>query len=81
MKLWKGQAMTVVGGGFIILAVAALVTYGLSGKRIDEPGIFLLFVIGLLAMIAGLTFCALGYVHWVPKWERDEKRTGQVLGE
>jgi hypothetical protein len=53
----------------------------MSGRRIDEPGIFLLFIVGALAAIAGLTFCALGYVYWVPKWERDERRTGRVPGE
>lgn len=81
MTFYRGQTMTAIGALFIALAIVCLVGYGLSGQRVNEPGIFLLFVAGCLATIAGLTLLALGYTHWVPKWEREERRTGHIPGE
>lgn len=42
---------------------------------------FALLMIWMFTSIAALVFAALAYVNWVPKWERDEKRTGHVLGD
>lgn len=82
MNLYRGHWLLGLGVGFGILGMGLVIAYFylLSGN----PGsmwVFLIFMAGCACVIAGLTMAALSYGYWVPKWERDEKRTGHVLGD
>lgn len=81
MNLYRGQIMLAIAAVLCVMSVACVIGYFRSGQNMDNPLVFLLFAIGCLTFIVAATLGALAYTHWVPKWERDEKRTGHVLGE
>lgn len=73
--IYAGAAVTLTLLGFIV-GVQVFYMGGIRG--LFE---FSLLIAWAFSVIAALVFAALAYVNWVPKWERDEKRTGHILGE
>lgn len=80
IRLYRGQ---VYAGLAVILFLcgfaAGYQVFVLGGVN----GLWELFLLGvaMFSNIAGLVLLAFAYVKWVPKWERDEKRTGHVIGD
>jgi high-affinity Fe2+/Pb2+ permease len=80
IRLYRGQ---IYAGAAVILGIVAFAIgyHVLSLGGVSGLWEFFLVMTGAAAVIMGLVLCALAYVWWVPKWERDEKRTGHVPGE
>lgn len=80
-SLYRGPiyagAATLVG----ILAVVGIVWYFRFHSYDDAWFSLLVLFVSMLGGIASLLLIALSYIHWMPKWERDEKRTGHIPGE
>lgn len=82
MNIWKGHILAGVAVVFGLVAVASFYAYfGTLRSQQSEVLTFLVFILGCIGFIGGLTSAALSYAEWVPKWERDERRTGKVPGE
>jgi uncharacterized membrane protein len=82
MNLWRGHIYlgVSIASGLIAMALVLVYFYNL---RLNSGSLwlFLVFVAAALLAVVCLTTAALSYAQWVPKWERDEKRTGHILGE
>ena len=63
-----------------ILSTLGIIWYFRSPSSDGWFGLLVLFM-SMLGGIAALLLVALSYMHWMPKWERDEKRTGHIPGE
>jgi len=81
VNIWRGH---------IYLAMAVVFVFGaaLSGflgfsadERWNGAAKLLLYAIGATCIIGALVTTALSYALWVPKWERDERRSGRFPGE
>jgi hypothetical protein len=79
--LYRGQVYTVIAIVFGLIALASFWLVMQNDAGMNEIGWFLVMCTGCFASIIALTFAAFAYAMWVPKWERDEKRLGKVLGD
>lgn len=82
MNLYRGQILLVLAVGFVGVGALDLWLYfGPLVYRQDRVEVFLLLIGGALSLILGLLLFAMSYVAWVPRWEREEKRTGHIPGD
>jgi uncharacterized membrane protein len=82
MNLYRGHWLLATSVVFGVIGIGLLIWYFRSlGGNPGSVLVFLIFVAACLCAIVSLTTAALSYAQWVPKWERDEKRTGHVLGD
>jgi hypothetical protein len=83
LNLYKSPVYALLAACCSIAAAALLVvSFRLSAE--NGSGDFLAFmaIIGaMVSIICALVFVALAYVNWVPRWERDEKKTGRFPGD
>lgn len=81
MSLFRGQIMAIAAFCFGALSAALLYLYFAAFKRLGDWASLMTFGAACLCFIAAMLLAAWSYMYWVPKWERDEKRTGRVPGE
>jgi hypothetical protein len=80
--LYRGQILLALAVGFVGVGALDLWLYfGPLVYRQDHLEVFLLLIGGAFSIILGLVLFAMSAVAWVPKWERDEKRTGHIPGD
>lgn len=81
MSLYRGQVYMGLALLFGVVAIGSFLIVMLNDPRMAELGWFALMCLACVSAICALVFTAFAYTLWVPKWERDEKRTGHVLGD
>jgi ABC-type amino acid transport system permease subunit len=80
MWLWRGHVYAVAAVASVIAGLLALIASFRMGNHEDLAWL-LVVGIAFLCGVATLVFAALAYSLWIPKWERDERRTGRAPGE
>lgn len=81
MMLYRGQIMAVAAVLFGALGLLLGYIYVSTPVRLGDLGALLIFSAACISVILALLLAAWSYMYWVPKWERDEKRTGKVPGD
>ena len=82
MNIWRGHILLVIALVSGLFGAAAVIGYFYLLRALPgNDAVFLVFMIGCVLVILSLTSGALAYGNWVPKWERDEKRTGHIPGD
>lgn len=74
MRLWFGHIMAAVGGALLGFCLGAVFVWILTGEVAFVYVALALFVLAAIAT-------AIGLQTKLPKWERDEIRTGRIPGE
>lgn len=80
VNLYRGQVYAALAVFFLAFGIAAIYTFTTIRDHSD-PSTLIVLIVGMIAVITGAVIGALAYVSWLPKWERDEKRSGKGPGQ
>lgn len=79
IRLYRGQICLGIAVAFAILAGVAAWQYAVTDR--GDVGSMVWFGLACTGAVGTLVSVSFAYTEWVPKWERDEKRTGKFPGE